>query len=94
MAYLLVHHKVKDFAVWKPLFDQDAAHRKATGSKGGLLFKSADDPNDIFILFEWQSQEEARAFTSSVDLKDTMSRAGVVGMPDIHFLDRVEKIRV
>jgi quinol monooxygenase YgiN len=94
MAYLLVHHKVKDFAAWKPFYDQDAAHRKASGCKGGLLFRSADDPNEIVILFEWRSHEEARTFASSVDLLDIMSRAGVIGKPDINFLDRIEKIKV
>jgi len=51
MAYLLVHHSVEDYAKWKPVFDEHAASRKASGSKGGHLFRNPDIPNELFILF-------------------------------------------
>lgn len=90
MAYLLVRHTVEDYAKWKPVFDQHSGPRKTAGSKGGQLFRSADNPNAITILWEWDSLEHARAFTQSPELREAMQRAGVVGMPEISYLDSVQ----
>lgn len=69
MSYLLVRHKVQDYAKWKPIFDGHAATRKANGSKGGQLFRSADNPNEVVILLEWDDVKKARQFAQSADLR-------------------------
>ena len=46
MTFVLVRHKVQDFAKWKPVYDEHQATRKASGSKRARLFRSADNPND------------------------------------------------
>jgi heme-degrading monooxygenase HmoA len=87
MAKLLVHHKVGDYNKWKPFFDEHASFRSKMGAKSGKVFHSADNPNDIFLLFEWDSVENAKKFSQSDNLKEVMMNAGVIGMPDIHFLE-------
>ena len=44
MPYALVRHKVEDFEKWKPILNDDVGNREANGSKGGYLFRNADDP--------------------------------------------------
>lgn len=48
---------------------------------GGHLFRTADDPNDLAILVEWDSVENAQGFTESEDLREAMERASV-GSPN------------
>ena len=91
MTYLLVRHKVEDYTKWKAVFDEHEATRRAGGSKGGRLFRSADDPNEIVILNEWEDPESTRQFAQSEDLKEAMKRAGVSEKPDVYFLDQVEQ---
>ena len=91
MPYVLVRHEVQDYAKWKPVFDEHGASRKANGSKGGSLFRNADNPNEVVILLEWDSLENVRRFTQSDDLRQAMERAGVTDRPDIYFLDEVER---
>lgn len=91
MSFVLVRHKVRDFAKWKPVFDEHGKARKAAGSKGGHLFRSADDPSEVIVLLQWDSHDKARQFTQSQDLKQAMERAGVADMPDIYFLDQVDR---
>ena len=50
MPYMLALHKVEDYAKWKSGFDEGVAIRKAAGSKGGYIFRNADDPNEIVGL--------------------------------------------
>ena len=94
MPYLLVRHKVADYAKWKPFFDQHRATRQASGSQGGRLLRNANDPNELVILFEWDDLEKARQFSQSNDLREIMQRAGVVDQPDIYFLEEVEHFPV
>jgi len=92
MAYLLVRHKDKDYEKWKTVFDEHSATRKTSGSKGGRLLRNADDPNEMVVIFEWDSLEKARKFAQSEDLKKTMQRAGVIDKPDIYFLEEIERV--
>jgi quinol monooxygenase YgiN len=90
MAHILIRHKVKDYAKWKPVFDQHAATRREKGSRGGILLRSAEDPNELVILFEWEDHKKARDFAESADLRKAMEKAGVSDKPDVYFLDEIE----
>jgi hypothetical protein len=90
MAYLIVHHKVQDYAKWKPMYDEHQPIRKANGVRCEQLLRSVDNPNDITLIFEVSDLNKAREFTRSEDLKEIMQKAGVIGMPDLSFLEEVE----
>ena len=87
MAYIFMRSKVEDWAKWKPIYDEHGATRKAAGCEGTHVFRNSADPNEVFIILRWDSLENARRFTESQDLRETMSRAGAVGQPDVYFLD-------
>lgn len=91
IPYILVRHKVEDYARWKPLFDQHGTTRQASGSRGGRLFRNADNPNELVVLLDWDDLEKARQFSQSEDLRETMQRAVVADQPDIYFLEEVER---
>lgn len=91
MPYLLVRQKVKDYAKWKPVFDEDGTRRKASGSRGGRLFRNADNLNEVIVLLEWDDLRKARQFAQSDELRKTMERAGVVDKPDVYFLEEAER---
>ncbi len=65
MAHLIIRHKVADFAKWKTAFDAHADARRKAGSRGGTLYRSADNPNETLIVLEWDSVANARKFTQS-----------------------------
>ncbi len=94
MSYLLVRHKVEDYAKWKSVFDEHSTTRQASGGKGGKLFRNANDPNEMVILFEWDTLDHAHQFAQSADLRQTMQRAGVADRPDVYFLEEVEDVPV
>jgi heme-degrading monooxygenase HmoA len=91
MAFVLVRHKVEDYEKWKPVFDDHGIVRKTSGCKGGYVFRSADNPNEVMVLLEWEDHDRARQFTESENLKKTMEQAGVTDHPDIYFLDEAAR---
>jgi heme-degrading monooxygenase HmoA len=94
MPYLLVRHKVEDYERWKRVFDHDhGATRERSGSKGGWILRNAEDLNELVILLEWDSLENAQRFANADDLREAMQRAGVADQPDVYFLEEVEQLR-
>ena len=89
MSNILVHHQVEDYNKWKPFFDEHSSFRAGMGSRGGKIFRNANESNDLFILFEWDNLENAKKFSQSDNLKEIMQKAGVKGMPDIYFVEEV-----
>ena len=59
MAFFLTRIKVGDYDTWKPNFDTDSpgARRSARGHR---IFRNLDDPDEVFILVEFASAEDAR----------------------------------
>jgi len=94
MAYLVIKIKVEDYSRWKPIFDEYGTTRGKLGSKGGQLFRSSDETNDLLVLFEWDKKENATGFIESEDLKKTMQKAGVIGKPEFYFLEKIEDFPV
>jgi heme-degrading monooxygenase HmoA len=89
MPFVFIRNKVKDYDKWKPVFDENRVFRTAGGEKGGRLFRNIDDPSETFIIFKWDTIENARKFTDSDDLKKAMQKAGVTEKPNIYFLEEV-----
>jgi hypothetical protein len=89
VAHILVHHKIEEYSKWKSAFDDHSSVRVEHGSKGGKIFRNADDPNDIFVLLELSSIEKGKKLAQSDSLKEAMQEAGVISMPEIYFIEEV-----
>jgi quinol monooxygenase YgiN len=87
MASVLVQHKVQDFAAWKKVFDSAVALRKSNGEVSAQVFRDASDPNKVTVLNKWSSMADAQKFIQSPELMASMEKAGVVGKPDVYFLN-------
>jgi hypothetical protein len=85
--YLLIRHKVRDFNEWKPGYDDHSTARDSAGLAERQLLRSNEDPNEVVLLFEAADLDKARAFIASPDLREVMQKYGVIGMPDISFLN-------
>ena len=51
------------------------------------MYRSAEDPNDILLLFDIADRRRAEEFGRSDDLREAMQRAGVVGPPEIRYAE-------
>lgn len=79
MPYLLERHRVGDYDRWREVFDADSAGREAAGCRGARIFRNADDPGEVVVLFEWDNLEKARQRIGSATLSQKFDEAGVSG---------------
>jgi len=91
MPHILVRHQVENFTDWKEFFIDHSPTRNEAGSLGGQVFRNEDNPNELFVLLEWDESDRAREFTSSEDLKKVMEESGVTDTPSITFLKEVAR---
>jgi hypothetical protein len=91
MAYMFVRHKVKDYEAWKSVFDSVSDLRRRNGEKAYQILRQDNGSSEIFAMFKWDSMDNARKYASSPELKAAMERAGVVGKPDIYFLEEAAR---
>jgi len=87
MTSVLIKHRVKDALAWKKIFDSHADFRKKGGEMDTKIFQAAEDPNELVLLFDWDSIAKAKNFMDSPELKSLMAEAGVMDKPRIHFLN-------
>lgn len=85
--FMLVRANVKDFADWKAGYDAHKHARDAAGLTEKYLLQEADEPNKVTMLFEAEDLERAKEFSNSEDLIEEMEKSGVVGKPDVYFLE-------
>ena len=86
MALMIIHHKVKDYNAWRPVYDAHENSRSSAGITNARVFRRAEDPNDLVILADVSDATKARSWMTSEDLKSAMQKAGVIGAPSIHIV--------
>ncbi len=90
MAIVTVRHSVNDYPKWKTVYDEGKSMVKSMGGKRQTLYKNAEKPNELIIVTEVDSIENAKKLVQSEELRNAMQKGGVVGSPVITFLDEVE----
>ena len=82
--WLVVNHKVKDFATWLKAFDAEGSAKRASeGLSDRTLGRSITDSNMVHVVFKITDLAKAKAAIFSDDKKKLMESAGVIGKPDI-----------
>ncbi len=88
MIYLNVRHTAADYAKWRVGFDAHEPARRAAGATGvQQVYRDVENPNAITIVMEWDSAEKARKFAQDPALRQVMEKAGVIGAPEVRFLN-------
>jgi hypothetical protein len=93
MIHVLIRHKVADFNRWKESFDSHLNARMHAGELGFRLFQNVDDPRDVTLLLDWDTAQNARKFIGSNEVSSRMQEAGVVGAPDVQYIEDARSVR-
>jgi heme-degrading monooxygenase HmoA len=89
MPHVLIQHQVARYEVFEQVFQDDEARRQRSGSKGGRLFRNVDDPNNIIVLFEWDTVDRAKAFANSYELREAVEWATDATPPRVMVLEEI-----
>jgi quinol monooxygenase YgiN len=85
MVRMFARHQVADYDAWRNVYD--AFDREALGVRAHAVYRSVEDPNDITIWHDFDDRAAAESFMGSEDLREAMSRAGVMSAPNLWLTD-------
>lgn len=83
MQTIFIRHPVADYDTWRPGFDDHGATRREHGLTDGGVYRDADDANLITLVLTTDDMDRAHAFLGSDDLRETMTKLGVTGPPEV-----------
>jgi hypothetical protein len=67
MGMLIVQHRVKDYRKWRRAYDAQAPMRRKAGLGSGHVYRSADSPDQIAIVFKTKDSVPERPPEASAD---------------------------
>jgi hypothetical protein len=86
MTYMLCRNRVADFSRWKAVFASHAVAHQDAGLRLVTIWRSVEDPNNVFFLFEVASIEKAKAFISNPAAAKAGESSGVLD-GEYHFVE-------
>lgn len=89
MATVIISHRVKDYAKWRPVFDSDQSRRENAGIKNIRVFQDQNDSNSIHIIGETDDPLKAAKMMESPELAARMQEGGVITKPAVLVLKKV-----
>jgi hypothetical protein len=84
MATVIVKHQVKDFDAWKRVFDDVSDFRRDGGELSADVYHEGDQ---VIAVLDYESHKKAKDYFSNADLKAKMMEAGVIGAPEIYYVE-------
>ena len=91
---IVVVHRVESYTTWKPFYDSTAPWKLPFGWRRGTVLTAIGDRNNVMLIEDFDTLDDAKKFASSPDFKAAMGNAGVVYTPDIRVVDLEEVSRL
>ena len=86
MTVCFVLHRVADYDAWRRVYDRDVQRRR--GVTGQAVYRAEGDPNNLLVMQEFRSSQEAHSFFENPQFREVMEYAGVdVGSLRLEFYD-------
>ena len=89
--YLVMWTHVRDYDVWKAVFDSGERVRREYLCSGHEIYRDVDDPNQLTLFLEFPSKGRAEAFLDDPGLKEKMRESGVDSEPQTMFVNQTQQ---
>ena len=89
MITLFERATVPNFEAWHEVFKNFGPTLKAKGVIASVVYQATDNPNDVTVIHEFATFDDAKAFIDSRELHEARSRAKVPSTPTIWFTRKV-----
>jgi hypothetical protein len=87
--HMLCRNRVADFDAWWAVFGSHADVHRAAGLQLQRLWRSVDDPNEVFFMFQVDDRRKADDFIAAPESAQAGKDAGVIE-GDYHFIIAVD----
>jgi heme-degrading monooxygenase HmoA len=81
--YIIVKRKLKDFDSWKNMVSEQNDTRKQMGSKGAVVYRNAKNPDEVFLIFEWEDEKSFMDYFKLTEVQKALEETGTTEIIEI-----------
>lgn len=75
---LILRRRLKDFDSWKKIATEKVSLRAEHGSRGATVYRSAANPNDVIVVFDWDETKPYQAYFNRPDVSQFLQETETV----------------
>jgi heme-degrading monooxygenase HmoA len=87
MVHVLVQVRFENYEKWRAVFEEASTLRKSYGSQRVRIFRKLEHADEVVILGEYEDMERARRLFQSPEFREATQRGGVIGKPEVWFIE-------
>jgi len=81
--HIIVKRNLKDYDSWVKVVSEANEVRKGYGSKGGTVYRSATDPNEVYLVFEWDDSKLYMDYFNRPDVQKALADTGTTEIIEV-----------
>jgi hypothetical protein len=82
-------HRVADYDAWRRVYDRVPDLQRERGVMDQAVYRAEGDPNNVLVMQQFRSSQEAHSFFENPQLRQVLQDAGVdVGSLRLEFYDQ------
>ena len=80
---IIVKRDLKDYHSWKKMVSERNEMRAEKGSKGATVYRNAKNPNQVYVVFEWDDQKSYLDYFNLPDVQEALAETGTTEIIEI-----------
>lgn len=80
---IIVRRQLRDYDTWKKLVSEMDGVRREHGSQGATVYRSAKDPNDVFLVFQWDDRKSYLDYFNRPDVQNALAETGTTEVIEV-----------
>jgi len=80
---IIVKRKLKDYDSWKQLVSERNEVRQEYGSNGAMIYRNAKDPNEVYLVFDWDDGKPYSRYFNLPDVQQSLAETGTTDVIEV-----------
>jgi len=81
---IIVKRKLKDYDAWKKIVSDLDGLRKEYGSKGMSVYRNANDPNEVYLVLDWDDRKPYKNYFNLPEVQKALADTGTTEVVEVN----------
>lgn len=81
--HILMKRRLNNYEAWKQVVSDLDGLRARYGSRGFTAYRSAADPNEVYLIFEWDDDKPYIEYLNLPEVKKALAATGTLELIEI-----------
>lgn len=89
--YVLMRRVLNDFDAWRQIVSANDGLRAQHGSRGATVYRSAANPNEVLLVFDWADDQPYTAYLDLPEVQSALAATGTVEITEVSEVFHLEQ---